>query len=169
MNPLLSKQYEFHIWAYEKSFRHIKGLPEYIFEKEIENVFPSLSEVFAHVYVVDNIWLGAISEKNFNEIRSSIGQWTKEAQVNSIVEMEEIFRRLFQQYREFLYDKQGDKVIKVDHPEFGSLTATYSDLLQHVVNHGTYHRGNITSVLRQLGYEGVSTDYIFYLYEIAEE
>ncbi|WP_079525345.1 DinB family protein [Halobacillus hunanensis] len=166
MNPLLSKQYEFHIWAYEKTFRHIKGLPEHIFDKEIENGFPSLSQVFAHVYLVDNIWLGTITEKSFDEIRSSIGQWTEEAQVNSIVEMEKWFGHLAQQYRNFLHDKQGDRVIRVDHPEFGSLTATYSDLLQHVVNHGTYHRGNITSMLRQIGYEGVSTDYLFYLYEI---
>lgn len=34
-----------------------------------------------------------------------------------------------------------------------------------IVNHGTYHRGNLTVMLRQLGRSGVSTDYIFYLYE----
>ncbi|MEK3724277.1 DinB family protein [Paenibacillus sp. FSL H8-0034] len=38
------------------------------------------------------------------------------------------------------------------------------ELVQHVVNHGTYHRGNITAMLRQLGHKGVPTDYIFYLY-----
>jgi uncharacterized damage-inducible protein DinB len=37
--------------------------------------------------------------------------------------------------------------------------------MQHVVNHGTYHRGNITAMLRQLGSKGISTDFIFYLYE----
>lgn len=30
--------------------------------------------------------------------------------------------------------------------------------LQHVVNHGTYHRGQITTMLRQLGAKPVSTD-----------
>ena len=30
--------------------------------------------------------------------------------------------------------------------------------LQHVVNHGTYHRGQITTMLRQLGATPVSTD-----------
>ncbi|MEH7531611.1 DinB family protein, partial [Priestia megaterium] len=32
-------------------------------------------------------------------------------------------------------------------------------------NHGTYHRGNITAMLRQLGHPGVMTDYVLYLYE----
>jgi uncharacterized damage-inducible protein DinB len=30
--------------------------------------------------------------------------------------------------------------------------------LQHVVNHGTYHRGQVTTLLRQLGAAPVSTD-----------
>jgi uncharacterized damage-inducible protein DinB len=30
--------------------------------------------------------------------------------------------------------------------------------LQHVVNHGTYHRGQVTTLLRQLGAQPVSTD-----------
>jgi uncharacterized damage-inducible protein DinB len=30
--------------------------------------------------------------------------------------------------------------------------------MQHVVNHGTYHRGQVTTMLRQLGATPVSTD-----------
>ncbi|UOQ91643.1 hypothetical protein MUO14_13880 [Halobacillus shinanisalinarum] len=111
---------------------------------------------------------GAISGKSFAEICRSIDQWTDEAKVGSIEDMEELFANLAQEYRLFLQDKQGEEQITVEHPEFGTLTASYSDLIQHVVNHGTYHRGNITAMLRQLGYEGASTDYIFYLYETTQ-
>jgi uncharacterized damage-inducible protein DinB len=37
------------------------------------------------------------------------------------------------------------------------------EIVYHIVNHGTYHRGNIAAMIRQLGYQGVSTDYIYYL------
>jgi uncharacterized damage-inducible protein DinB len=37
-----------------------------------------------------------------------------------------------------------------------------SDIVRHVVNHGTYHRGQITTMLRQLGKKVVSTDLILY-------
>ncbi|MEC5258611.1 DinB family protein [Bacillus amyloliquefaciens] len=30
------------------------------------------------------------------------------------------------------------------------------------MNHGTYHRGNISAMLHQMGYKGVPTDYIFF-------
>ncbi|WP_255822115.1 DinB family protein [Halobacillus shinanisalinarum] len=53
------KQYDFHVWAYEKTFSHLRKLPGDLFEKEVQSVFRSLSEVFAHVYVVDHLWLGS--------------------------------------------------------------------------------------------------------------
>ena len=38
-------------------------------------------------------------------------------------------------------------------------------MLQHVVNHSTYHRGQIVTLLRQLGAAGVSTDFLLYFDE----
>ncbi len=36
------------------------------------------------------------------------------------------------------------------------------DILFHIINHSTYHRGQIAADLRQHGIEPVVTDYIFY-------
>ena len=35
-------------------------------------------------------------------------------------------------------------------------------MLQHVVNHSTYHRGQITMMLRQLGATPVATDFLVF-------
>src|SRR6185312_4659474 len=37
-----------------------------------------------------------------------------------------------------------------------------NQILQHVVNHSTYHRGQITTQLRTLGAKTVMTDYLYY-------
>ncbi|UFJ42599.1 hypothetical protein LOK74_08945 [Brevibacillus humidisoli] len=42
---------------------------------------------------------------------------------------------------------------------------SYSEVVQHVVNHGTYHCGNLTAMLRQMGYAGVPTDCEFFLFD----
>lgn len=34
--------------------------------------------------------------------------------------------------------------------------------MQHVVNHSTYHRGQITTMLRQLGAEPIATDFLVF-------
>ena len=41
----------------------------------------------------------------------------------------------------------------------------FSHTLQHVVNHGTYHRGQVVTMLRQLGAEALTTDLIAYYRE----
>jgi uncharacterized damage-inducible protein DinB len=38
-------------------------------------------------------------------------------------------------------------------------------LLQHLVNHGTYHRGQVTTLLRQAGAETLSLDMLFFFRE----
>jgi uncharacterized damage-inducible protein DinB len=38
-------------------------------------------------------------------------------------------------------------------------------LMQHVVNHSTYHRGQITTMLRQVGATPMPTDLIFFYRE----
>jgi uncharacterized damage-inducible protein DinB len=38
-------------------------------------------------------------------------------------------------------------------------------MFQHVINHATYHRGQVTMMLRQLGAAPVATDLILFYWE----
>lgn len=40
--------------------------------------------------------------------------------------------------------------------------SNFSDIVTHVVNHGTYHRGQIATLLRQAGLTPVATDFILF-------
>jgi uncharacterized damage-inducible protein DinB len=40
------------------------------------------------------------------------------------------------------------------------------DMIRHVVNHASYHRGQVTTLLRQLGATPTSTDFLEYVDEI---
>ena len=44
-----------------------------------------------------------------------------------------------------------------------TLTYPFSDILFHCANHGTYHRGQITQLLRDLGLPAPSTDFLDFL------
>lgn len=41
-----------------------------------------------------------------------------------------------------------------------SFTRALGDALLHIANHGTYHRGQVATLLRQLGRQAASTDYL---------
>lgn len=36
-------------------------------------------------------------------------------------------------------------------------------MMQHLVNHSSYHRGQVTTMLRQLGAEAVATDFLVFI------
>jgi uncharacterized damage-inducible protein DinB len=47
-------------------------------------------------------------------------------------------------------------------PDGNAYQNTYSDILLHVLNHGTYHRAQIAQELRRSGLEPVDTDFIIF-------
>jgi uncharacterized damage-inducible protein DinB len=159
--------YNYHLWANQRIFSHLKGLPQDIYHKEIKNVFASISEVLGHIYATDTIWLSVMSGYKFDEIVKSGKQLRENTKDKSIEEMEVMFLNLSERFKAF-FDHQDnlDQVVFCEHPNFGQLETTLFELIQNVVNHGTYHRGNITAMLRQMGYYGIVTDYVAYLYEM---
>ncbi|MFK9090861.1 DinB family protein [Bacillus salipaludis] len=129
-------------------------------------MFTSLEQVMIHLFKTDVVWLCAMSDKNYEEIQQSVGKYSAEMENKTLEEMKRGYLKFSEQYIEFLSSQEDLDAIKtLKHPMYGQLETRVSELVQHVVNHGTYHRGNITAMLRQLGYPGPSTDYIFYLYE----
>ncbi|MBL5777790.1 damage-inducible protein DinB [Bacillus sporothermodurans] len=156
--------YQYHLWANKTIFNHLKEIPE-TYSKEVNSVFSSVKEVLYHLYQVDYIWLRTISGDPFEDIAASIPQLKEENADNTIEEMEDAFVNLGEKYKAFINNQEDmNRHISIHHPKYGTLHTTYAELIQHVVNHGTYHRGNITAILRQLGHTGVPTDYVSYLF-----
>jgi uncharacterized damage-inducible protein DinB len=58
-----------------------------------------------------------------------------------------------------------DRVFEYKTLKFGLYRNPLWQSLQHLVNHGTYHRGQVTTLLRQLGATPVSTDLIHFYRE----
>ena len=60
-----------------------------------------------------------------------------------------------------------DRVVEYKTMKFGVYSNPLWQSLQHVVNHGTYHRGQITTMLRQLGAQPILTDLMHFYRERA--
>ena len=162
------QQYNYHQWANKRFFEHLQSLPDVVYNQEIQSIFSSISEVIIHIYRVDAMWLSVMSGDPFKETMAKIKQIKERSTNKGLDQMQTLYTELADKYRHFI-DGVDDlnAVITVEHPQYGALETSISQLVQHVVNHGTYHRGNITAMLRQQGYAGVPTDYVHYLYETA--
>jgi uncharacterized damage-inducible protein DinB len=96
---------------------------------------------------------------------ASAGQLGEQAETKNITEMKKLFLDLSERYKAFLNSQEDiEKMMKVDNPYAGVLETSISESLLHVVTHGAYHRGNIATMLRQMGHTSVMQDYGLYLY-----
>ncbi|WP_405078856.1 DinB family protein [Paenibacillus chitinolyticus] len=57
-----------------------------------------------------------------------------------------------------------DQRFILDNPFTRKRDTSYAEVLLQVANHGTYHRGNLSAMLRQIGQSSVMTEYALYWY-----
>lgn len=166
MTNFVRQFYDFNVWANAQIFNRIKELPQDVYRKRVESVFPSISHVLAHVYLSDLGWIEVFSsEKSMMDALMSAQQLQEQTEAKGLEEVEAMFAQLSERYKSFLNQQDNlDKPLAIDNPSGDVMTTTVSELIPHVVNHGTYHRGNITAMLRQMGHGSVPTDYGIYLY-----
>jgi len=149
---------DYHIWATDKVLRAISQLPENAFTEQVQAGFTSIADVVGHLAAVDDVWLQRILGQR-PQIIASIPFTTIEEASAFISELHQRIKQTVNSASDLqqpiiYYNTKGERYEN-----------TLAELIGHIVNHGTYHRGNITTFLRILGYSGVSTDYIFYLRE----
>jgi uncharacterized damage-inducible protein DinB len=126
------KQFEYELWANELTIQSIKAANE-----PEERAF----KILGHVVASHSIWLDKIKG-----LKPSVGSW-------EIVELEkcmELSKINFQNWFVYLSDIKEDELSKViSFPFFGQPAGiTIGDLIIHLINHSSYHRGQIISSLK---------------------
>lgn len=83
-------------------------------------------------------------------------------QINPIESLEEINGENFNNAIHILADYELDQKIEYRNSKGIRFENSIFDILFHIINHSTYHRGQINSQLKNSGIESILTDYIFY-------
>ncbi|RNB79239.1 damage-inducible protein DinB [Brevibacillus fluminis] len=157
--------YDFHIWANLTMLNYLQELPAGMYEQELTSVFPTISSVMPHIYVTDRCWLEIMNGTNMSEALEHSNQIKEEIAKAGIADLKELFSQSAEKYREFFATHENmDAAIVVDNPYAGVRENSYAQIVLQVVNHATYHRGNITAMLRQLGHPSTMTEYALYWY-----
>lgn len=125
--------------------------------RDLELVTPRVRELASHILLVHQSWnermMGRSTTRSLWEILPS-EQWFSLNEKNSVSSLEIIEKSNFEDVFSYTNTK-GDV-----------FSGKFQDVLVHVVNHSSYHRGQINADLRREGSEPVNTDYIFYKREM---
>ena len=150
--------YEYNAWANERILGACEKLSAEQFTRSVASSFPSVRDTLAHILGAEWLWLerwqGRMptelpAARDFPDLESLRERWA------------EVSRGL----TDFVCKLRAEDLERV-HQMRTTKGETYShaqwEMMQHLVNHGTYHRGQVTTMLRQLGAAGVATDLIVF-------
>lgn len=153
--------FAFNSWANHRILGATDALTAEQFTKELGSSFSSVRDTLTHIWGVEWIWLERLhgrspssfpNAKDFPDLASLWPRWA-EIEKNWI------------EYVERLGENELKEEVDYKTMSFGPARTSRWQIMQHVVNHGTYHRGQVTTMLRQLGAKGVGTDLIFFYRE----
>ncbi|MCI1592884.1 DinB family protein [Heyndrickxia oleronia] len=158
--------YKYHVWANKVLLERIKELPNNVLYEEVSSSYPNIAQTFSHIYVVDVMWLQVLKGMDMQEALEASMVILEKANSYSLDEFVKYFEELALQYEEWMTSQRDlEQKINLNNPWSGARETAYSEILFHVANHGTYHRGNITTMLRQLGYASTMNDFCLYWYQ----
>lgn len=151
------KLFSYHKWATLACLEHVQTYGEEIYQKEGANSFASIHATVEHVIGVEKLWLlrmSGISKPAFEHFEVETLEKAIVAFELLHAEMELFFASLSEQ--------QWQETLEYQNMRGDDFSSTREEMLFTVVNHASYHRGQITSFLRQFGKEGIALDYIYY-------
>ncbi len=115
---------------------------------------------------IDDKTIGLINHTlNAQQIWNSriVGEKTFEVwQINSFENLEEINHENFLRSIQIIENLDFEQKIEYQNSKGNKFENSIFEMLFHTINHSTYHRGQINSLLKQNGIEPLLTDYIFY-------
>jgi len=138
---------DYHYWARDRMLDALERLPAEQYAKDLGSSFKSIRETVVHMYAAEWAWYSRwqgtsptalLTSEPYPDVVSIRRAWTEtEANVRAFANR--------------LGASGVTKVIEYKLLNGSAGASPFWQMLQHVVNHASYHRGQVTTMLRQLG------------------
>jgi uncharacterized damage-inducible protein DinB len=155
--------YDFNSWANQRTLNACAALAPEQFTRDLSSSFKSVRDTLAHIYGAQWIWM----ERWHGRVPAGL---PAAADFPDFETVKRRFAEIDRNLVDYVASLNADDIQRV--LEFKTMAGTQIaqplwQMLQHVANHSTYHRGQIATMLRQLGAKAESTDLIFFYRERA--
>jgi uncharacterized damage-inducible protein DinB len=155
--------YDYNSWANRRTLEACGALSEDQFTRDLGSSFRSVRDTLAHICLVEWLWLERWLGRSPDKFPPAAELPTLESVNRRWAEIE----RNLLAYVSALQPEDIERVVQHKTTAGVPQSAPLGQMLQHLVNHGTYHRGQVATLLRQLGAKPISTDLIFFYRERA--
>jgi uncharacterized damage-inducible protein DinB len=150
--------FDYDKWAANEQFKVVTGLNEEQYNRNLGTSFGSIHGTLVHIFGAQRVWLT---------------RWKAEAptalpgveELPTLAKLTERWNALRDELGTFLQTLSDEKLaqrLAYKDLKGNSYSQPLIHQMQHLINHSTYHRGQITTMLRQVGATPVGTDLIGY-------
>jgi uncharacterized damage-inducible protein DinB len=138
---------DYHYWARDRLLEALEGLTPEQLTRDLGSSFKSIHDTMVHTYAAEWAWYSRwngtsptalLAADQFPDLAAIRRSWT---------ELEANVRAFLDRLGEGGIERIFDYTLLSGHA--GS--TPFWQMLQHVVNHASYHRGQVTTMLRQIG------------------
>ena len=157
MKEILQQLAAYNTWANQLLLSTINALPEQVQEKETPSSFPSLLKTVLHMWDSESMWWQRLKLQEHVVRPSSVfkGDFA-EAAAKSQAQ-----NKQWQDWITAAQEHQLQHVFHYQNTKREQFKQPVYQMLFHLFNHGSYHRGQLVTMLRQLGIEKIpTTDFI---------
>ena len=159
MKQLLKQLTHYQLWANQQVLTVIQNLPEEKAHAEVASSFPSIFKTVLHIWDAESVWWQRVKlqeriimpslEFNGNIQEASAGLMQQDL--------------LWKNWVEHASDISLEHTIQYYNTKKENFKQPVWQIVLHVVNHSTYHRGQLINMLRQVGVEKLPhTDFIYW-------
>jgi len=158
----IRRQFAHDAWAKGKLADSVRDLTDPEFSSEFGEGFGSVQAKFCHMLDAEDIWLRRIvdgvspterPDELRHKTRAEFLKWHEELRMRK------------QTFAESLTEEALRKEIAYKNIAGRAYAQLLFEILQHVMLHAAYHRGQVAACLRALGRTPPATDYIEYVRE----
>ena len=156
--PTIQSLYRYNTWANSRVFDAVSGLDQEAFTRDLGSSYPSVRDTLVHLVSAEWIWLerwkgisprAMLRADDFPNVDAVRDRWSRvESEQRSFVDA--------------VTEGQLPAAVRYVNLKGEAWQYPLWRQMAHVVNHSTYHRGQLTTMLRQLGARAVSTDLLMF-------
>lgn len=146
----------YHRWATAQVMEECTQLPSEQLLKNLHGSFPSIYDTLVHLYQADSVWLDRLHEQ-------PAGPLEKYAAPGCMYEFRDAWTLVQEKMLHWasqLSEPEWERTLSYKTRAGVPYDSQVWQIILHVVNHGTHHRGQVSSMLRQLGIKPVNLDLI---------
>lgn len=159
MNYLI-KLCEYNVWANGEIVGFMRKAGPQAYNLEQQSSFPTLLKTLYHIWDAQHIWLLRLDGKSISDWPSKSFAGTAEQGFQGFMENSKALKNFVLNLEEPDFKEE----ITYTNTKGEAFVSSLGDMVLHCMNHSTYHRGQMITMLRNAGFTDVSsTDYIHFM------